>query len=384
MANQAHMNSTYLDYASTTPVHPEVLEAMIPYFSEQFGNANSGHSYGLEAKKALDRSRATVAEILNCEPGEVIFTSGGTQSNNLAIFGLAKAHQEKGKNILSSTIEHSSVHTPLQVLQEEGYTTTWISPKPDGLLEISAIEKAITPTTTFASFIYANNEIGVVQNIPEIAELLKEKGIIFHSDACQAAGHEEIDTKKLGLDLMTLNGSKVYGPKGVGLLYVKKGIAIKPLIYGGGQEFGIHSGTTNTPGIVGLAKALEIATTRREAESARLKALRDYMINEFFAHIPGSKLNGHPVSRLANNVNIMLPHLNAREMILHLDNAGICISSGSACATGQETPSHVLKAIGLTDDEAKSTLRITLGSRTTPEQIQKALDTIIKISKKIK
>lgn len=374
----------YLDHASTTPVHPDVLTDMLPYFTEQFGNANSGHSYGLEAKKALDRSRATVAEILNCEPSEVIFTSGGTESNNLAIFGLARANKSQGTNILASTIEHSSVRIPLQVLEEEGFTTTWIGPKYDGLLEISKIEKAIKPTTTFASFIYANNEIGVVQNIPEIAELLKNKGVIFHSDACQAAGYEEIDIKKLGLDLMTLNGSKVYGPKGVGLLYIKKGTAIKPLIYGGGQEFGIRSGTTNVAGIVGLAKALELATKNKQEESARLKALRDYMIAELTQNIPSSKLNGHPTSRLPNNINITLPNLNSREMLLHLDTKGICISSGSACSTGQETPSHMLKAIGLTDDEAKTTLRITLGSHTTPEHIQKTLDTIIEIAKKLK
>lgn len=370
----------YLDYAATTPVIPEVLEAMIPYFSGQFGNANSSHTYGLEAKKALDKARSTIAQLLNCAPSEIIFTSGGTESNNMAIFGLAQANKNKGNHIVSSQIEHSSIKVPLEILNQEGFQVSFIKPKTNGILDTSVIEKALTKGTIFASFIHSNNEIGTIQDIPEIAKILRANKVISHTDACQAAGYEEIDTKKLGIDLMTLNGSKIYGPKGVGLLYVKKGTPIKPLIYGGGQEFNLRSGTSNLPGIVGLAKALEIATTRRAAESSRLNQLRDYTITELTKNIPNSKLNGHPTSRLPNNISIVLPGLSAREMILHLDAQGICISSGSACDTGKEAPSHVLKAINLSNEEAKNTIRITLGNETTKQHLDTAIQAIIHIS----
>lgn len=373
----------YLDYAATTPVIPEVLQAMTPYFSDQFGNPNSSHTYGLEAKKALDKARSTIAQILNCEPSEIIFTSGGTESNNLAIFGLAKANKEKGHHIVSSQIEHSSIKAPLEILAKEDFNVSWVTPQKDGILEVSTIESKLTPLTTFASFIYANNEIGTIQNIPEISALLNSRGIIFHTDACQAAGAEIIDTKKLGVDLLTLNGSKIYGPKGVGLLYIKKGTPLTPLIYGGPQEFNLRSGTSNLPGIIGLAKALEIAEAKRATAKPRITTLRDYLITQLTTHAPGSKLNGHTLQRLPNNINITLPGLNAREMILHLDTQGICISAGSACETGKEEPSHVLKAIGLSDEEAKNTIRITLGNETTKEQLSITIQAIIKISAKL-
>lgn len=374
--------SIYLDYAATTPVIPEVLEAMLPYFSEQFGNPNSSHTQGLNAKKALDKARSTIASILNCEPAEIIFTGGGTESNNLAIFGTTKANRSTNKHILTSNIEHSSVDAPLDTLKNEAEITK-IPVQNDGILAIEEIEKNIQPNTVFASFIYANNEIGVVQNIPEISKLLKSRKIVFHTDACQAAGYEEVDTKKLGVDLMTLNAGKIYGPKGVGLLYIKAGTPIAPLIYGGGQEFGIRSGTPNIPGIVGLAKALEIATTNRSKETTRLSALRDHFISELTTHIPGSKLNGHKQLRLANNISITIPGIPAREMVLHLDTHSIAISSGSACSTGKQTPSHVLKALGLSDEKALSTLRITMGHDTTKEDLSRTLDVIINITKQL-
>jgi cysteine desulfurase len=357
----------YFDHASTTAILPEVLEAMLPYFSDNFGNPSSRHSEGVEARKAVDQARKIIAEILNCKPREIVFTSGGTEANNLAILGVNKA--TKAQHLITSNIEHSSVHECCEELKKEGTNITQLKIDQEGLLTPQQLEEAITPETKLCSIIYANNEIGTVQNIAELGQICQEHKILFHSDACQAAGACSLDTQDLNLDLMTLNAGKIYGPKGVGLLFVKEGTPIKPIILGGNQEQGLRSGTLNVPAIVGLARALEIAQTNRQTESQRLSQLRDQAIEKLQASIPSLKLNGHPSQRLPNNINITIPRIDADNLILLLDQEGIAISAGSACDSDSTKASRVLTALGLTEDQCNSSIRITLGKTTSEEDI---------------
>ncbi len=377
----------YLDHASTTYLIPEVERAMKPYWRKIHGNPSSLHKFGRQAKMAVDEARQRVARILNCSVLEVIFTGSGTESDNMAILGAARAfraaHPSLGNpHIVASRIEHHAVLDSCRQLEKEGFAATYLPVGKDGLLDAETVEKALRPETVLVSVMYANNEIGTIQPVAEIAEIVgkfraKNKSAypLFHTDACQAPGALDIDVKKLGVDLMTVNGSKIYGPKGAGVLYKKSEIKIQPLIFGGGQEMGYRSGTENVANIVGMARALELAEKSRESESRRLSGIRDYFIKELLRRIPKTRLNGHPARRLPNNVNVSVLDIEGEAVILHLDELGIYASTGSACTSGSLEPSHVILALGLGYEYAHGSLRFTLGKRNTKKEV----DCVLKI-----
>lgn len=372
------MNETYLDHAATTYLDPRVKEEMDKYFLEEFGNPGALHSFGLRAKNALDNSREKIAEILNCKSSEIIFTSGGTESINLAIKGIARAN--KGKHIITTKAEHHAIlHTCEYLEKEEGFEITYLNVDKYGRVKKEDIEKAIRPNTILITIVYANNEIGTINQISEIGKFLKEKypKIYFHTDACQA-GLLDLNVKNLNVDLLTLNGSKIYGPKGTGILYLKQGIKIKPIIHGGGQENKLRSGTENIPGIVGFAKALDLIQKEKNQESERLTKLRDKLINGILK-IPKSFLNGHPTERLPNNANITILDIEGESIILMLNEKGICVSTGSACTSYLLDPSHVLLALGLPKEAAHGSIRLSLGKRTTEKDIDKVLEVLPEI-----
>jgi len=367
----------YFDHASTTYVDERVKEAMDKYFSDEYGNPGSFNTVGLRAKNAMDESREKISKILNCTPQEVIFTGSGTESINLAIKGFAKANKNKGNHIITQKTEHEAVLETCNYLEkEEGFKVTYLDVDEYGLIIPDELEKAITNETILVSIMYANNEIGTVQNIKEISEICRKHKVKFHTDACQAAGYLDIDVQNLGIDLMSINGSKLYGPKGIGLLYARRGIMLKPIIHGGGQEFGLRSGTENVPYIVGMAKALEIAQREKDAEVTRLTNLRDYLINNIIDNIPKTFLNGHPSNRLPNNVNITFLDVEGEAIMLMMNEYGICASSGSACTSKSLDPSHVILGIGLPYEAAHGSIRFTLGKRTTKEGIDKLLNVL--------
>lgn len=373
------MKRIYLDYAATTPVDPEVAKAMIPFLREKYGNPSSMHSMGLEAKQAVDEARESIAHFLNCDISEIIFTGNGTESNNIAILGTARANKNKGTHLITSKIEHKSVLNTFKHLEKEGFSVTYIDVDKEGVIDIDKFKSAITPETILTSIHYANNEIGTIQLIKEICEICKDQNVLFHTDACQAAGTLSIDVQDIKLDLMTLNASKVYGPKGIGALFIKEGTHIEPITFGGGQENNLKSGTHNTPGIIGFAKALELAEKTKDEENKRLTSLRDTLIKKTLEAFPSAKLNGHPSQRLPNNINISFPKIEGKELLLHLDNEGIMVSTGSACESEKESISHVLKAIGLNEEEASGSIRISLGKYTTEEDIDYTLEKLIEI-----
>lgn len=373
----------YLDHASTTYVDPRVMAAMLPYFSEKYGNPSSLHQKGIEAKIAVDSARETVAKILNCKPREIIFCGSATEANNLAIFGTAKAYKNKGNHVITSKIEHSSVRAPFEQLEKCGFKVTFLDTDKYGIVEPKILQQAITKETILVSIIYGNNEIGTIEPIAQLADICRKNDIPFHTDAAQS-GYENLNVEELKVDLMTLNGSKMYGPKGVGVLYKKDNINLEPIIYGGGHENQLRAGTLNVPLIIGFAKALELAQNEAIEESKRLTALREKLIRGLLKKIPQSKLNGHPTQRLANNVNIVIPEINAQELLLHLDEAGIFVSSGSACKTGIEKPSQILLAIGLPAHHVHSSLRMTLGKKTVEKDIQYVIEVLPKIVEKIR
>ena len=362
----------YLDHAATTHVLPEVLEKMTPYFTEKYGNPSSLYSIGQEAKHAVDEARKQVAAALNCEPKEVVFTGSGTESDNLAIFGIVEAYKDKGKHIITSAIEHHAVLYPFQKLEKMGYEVTYIDVDKDGIIDPAQVEKAIRDDTIFMSIMYANNEVGVIEPIEEIGKIARSKGVIFHTDACQAAGYLNINVQDLNVDLLTINGGKIYGPKGVGALYMKNGLNIAPQTLGGGQEYELRAGTENVAAIVGMGEALTLAVRYRDEEFKKQTELRDYLI-ENILKIPDSKLNGHPTKRLPNNTNFCFYGIEGESILLRLDQLGICGSSGSACTSGSLEPSHVLQALKIPKEEAHGSLRLTLGKKTTKEE----LDTVI-------
>ncbi|MDO8435308.1 MAG: cysteine desulfurase family protein [bacterium] len=386
--------SIYLDHAAATPVRPEVLEAMLPYFTEKFGNPSAMYAAGREARIAVDDARAQIAAILGCADSEIIFTGSGTESDNLALFGAMRALSSlrgarKGDvaipasqgHLIVSAIEHHAVLEPACALEKEGFEVTYLPVDRDGFISLDELHEALRDDTTLVSIMYANNEIGTIQDIPAIAAVLKERKqkIYFHTDACQASGYLDLDVKKLGVDLMTLNASKIYGPKGIGVLYVRRGTPLQPLIVGGGQEGGMRSGTENVPAIVGMAKALELAQKEREQESARLTKLRDEFIEAILKAIPGATLNGLPTKRLPNNINITIPGVESEVLLMRLDEADISASTGSACAAGAIEPSHVLLALGLSKQETKSSVRFTLGRETMKADLSGMVETLSRI-----
>ena len=364
------MKKVYMDYGAGTPVDPRVLEVMMPYFTRSFGNPSSVYSMGQEAKKAVEESRKSVADLAGAEiKEEIIFTSGATESNNLAIKGVAHRNRNRGDHIITTTIEHMSVINTFKSLQKEGFKTTYVPVDRYGIIDVKALKNAITDKTILISVMYANGEIGTVEPIKEIGEIAHEKNIYFHVDAVAAAGQVPIDVKNEHIDLLSLSSNDLYGPKGVGALYIKTGTKIQPIIHGGGQERGLRSGTENVPAIVGMGKAAEIAKKEMKSEGVRLSGLRDRLIEGVLNGIPHSFLNGHSTKRLPNNANLRFSYIEGESLILSLDMEGVSTSSGSACTSKTLEPSHVLLAIGLAHEEAHGSLLFTLGRWTTKEEI---------------
>ena len=370
------MKQIYLDNASTTPVRPEVLEAMLPYFSEDFGNPSSLYPAGQRASDAVAAARATLAGLIGAKPAEVYFTSGGSEADNWALKGFARANVSRGRHLITSAIEHHAVLHTCQALEKEGFEVTYLPVDGDGLVDPAAFEAAIRPDTILASIMFANNEIGTIEPIAELAAIAHAHDVVFHTDAVQAFGHEDIDVRALGIDLLSASAHKLNGPKGVGMLYARKGLRLANLIDGGQQERGRRATTENVPGIVGFAKAAELACAEAADERARQTALRDHAIGRILAEIPHARLNGSATSRLSNNVNFSFEFIEGEGMLLQLAARGICVSSGSACTSGSLDPSHVLLAIGLPHEIAHGSLRMTLGRETTREDVDFAIDAL--------
>lgn len=368
----------YLDHAAATPLDPRVLKAMLPYLKGKFANPSSVYQFALQNRQAIDAARKSVATVLHCDPHEIYFTSGGTESNNWAIFGGVTAQIPVGSTIITAVAEHDSVLKPFEELERRGWPVTFLNIDAQGHINNEELVKSLKPDTVFVSIAYANNEIGTIENIAAIATLVKKHSpkAFFHTDACQAAGALPLSVRELGIDLMTLNGGKIYGPKGSGILYIRDGIKIMPLLYGGGQEHRQRAGTENIAAIVGFAEALKIAEQLRVKESARLMRLRDKLIAGLQQAIPGATLNGEPERRLPNNINMSFPGIDAESLLLRLDMAGICASAGSACTSGALEPSHVLLALGVEKNLAGSSIRMTLGRENTEKDIQKLLKII--------
>ena len=382
--------TVYLDHAGATPLDTKVLEAMVPYFSKHFGNPSSLHSVGQEARYALDEARERVAGVLACRPREVVFTSGGTESDNAAIHGVATALQEMGNHIVTSSVEHHAVLHACQHLESQGFEVTYLPVDADGVVQPEAVYNAINERTTLVTIMYGNNEIGTINPISEISKSIKKRAeelsrtIVFHTDAVQAAGYLDLNVAKLGVDLLSLSGHKFHGPKGTGVLYIKRGIAYLPLSHGGGQERERRSGTENIPGIIGLSLALEAANASREANSEHCAALRDRIIEAVLEQIPGSRLNGHPTQRLPNNANFSFMGVEGEPILLGLDMAGIAASSGSACSSGSLEPSHVLLALGQSAEVARGSLRLTLGRDNTEEEVEYLLEVLVDLVQRLR
>ena len=382
--------TVYLDHAGTTPLDSKVLEAMVPYFTQHFGNPSSLHSVGQEARYALDEARERVAGVLNCRPREIVFTAGGTESDNAAIHGVATALHETGNHIVTSSVEHHAVLHACQYLESQGFEVTYLSVDADGMVQPEAVYNAINERTTLVSIMYGNNEIGTINPISEIAKSVKKRGeelsrtIVFHTDAVQAAGYLSLDVAELGVDLLSLSGHKFHGPKGTGVLYMKRGSPYLPLIHGGGQERDRRSGTENIPGIIGLSLALEAADTVREETSQRCATLRDRIIDSVLQQIPGSRLNGHATQRLPNNANFSFTGVEGEPILLGLDMARIAASSGSACSSGSLEPSHVLLALGQSAEIARGSLRLTLGRDNTEDEVEYLLGVLVDLVQRLR
>jgi cysteine desulfurase len=380
----------YLDFAATTPVDAEVVKAMAPFWSKYFGNPSSLYKQGREAREAIEESRKTIAHIIGARPQEIIFTAGGTESCNLAVFGVARNNKnslKKKYHLITSSIEHYCVLNSFQALIGEGYKTSIINVDDRGFVKLNKLKAAVKPETLLISIMLANNEIGTIEPVMEIGKWLKninaereQKGltkILLHTDACQAAGFLDLNVGALGVDLMSVNGSKIYGPKQTGFLFVRNGLNLKPMVYGGGQERGLRSGTENVPGIVGLAKAMEIAAAGTKLGNLEIGKLQKYFISKLIK-IPGVKLNGPEADgqkRLVNNINITVQGVEGEALMLYLDSYGIAVSTGSACSTGSSDPSHVLLAIGCSENDSRGSIRLTLGKTTTKSE----LDYVLKI-----
>ena len=366
----------YLDYAATTPTHPEVVQAMLPYFTENFGNPSSVHSLGQEARQAVEEAREKVAHLIGARPQEIFFTSGGTEANNLAIKGVALANRNRGNHIITTPIEHHSVLETCKFLEESGFEITYLPVDGQGLVDPGNVRKALTPKTMLISIMLANNEVGTIEPLAEIGKIAREAEVYFHTDAVQAVGHIPVDVEELGVDLLSASAHKLYGPKGIGALYIRKGTRLVPLAHGGEQESGHRAGTENVPGIVGFGKAAEIAEGEMEEEAKRLASLRDRLITGVLSSVERAWLNGHPIQRLPNNANLSFEFIEGESLMLSLDLEGICVSTGSACSSTSLAPSHVLLAMGLPPEKALSSLRITLGRWTTEEDIEQVLEAL--------
>jgi len=374
----------YMDHAATTPVDPEVVEAIVPYFTEIYGNASSLHSFGREAHNAMEEARSRVAQLINAHPEEIIFTAGGTESDNIAIKGVAYANRSRGDHIITSTIEHPAVLETCRSLEKQGFKVSYIPVNKNGLIELESLQKAVTERTILITIMHANNETGTIEPIEEIAEIAGTKNIILHSDAVQSAGKIPIDVKEIGIDLLSISAHKIYGPKGIGALYIRKGTRLEPIIHGGGHERGLRSSTENIPGIVGLGKAAELAERRMSEDTLHLTNLRDQLIRSTLGDVEESYLNGHPTKRLPNNAHFRFTGIEGEALILNLDEKGIAASTGSACSSKKLLPSHVLMAIGLDEVQAHGSLRLTLGRENTKEDIEYVLQVVPETVKKLR
>ncbi len=366
----------YLDNAATTKVAPEVYEALKPYFEEYYGNAASIYRFAGESRKAVEHAREVVANFIGANINEIYFTGGGSESDNWALIGTAFSLKDKGNHIITTKIEHHAILHTCDFLEKQGYEITYLDVDDKGVVDIQQLKDAIRPTTILVSVMFANNEIGTIEPIKEIGAITKEKGIYFHTDAVQAYGHVRINVDELGIDMLSASGHKINGPKGVGIMYIRNSVKIGSFIHGGAQERGRRAGTHNTPGIVGFAKATEIADAKLESRKVYEEELRDYLINRILSEVPYTKLNGHETVRLSNNANFSFRFIEGESLLIMLDQRGICGSSGSACTSGSLDPSHVLLAIGLPHEIAHGSLRLTLSDETTKDDIDKTIDAI--------
>ena len=372
------MRRIYLDYSATTPLDPRVLDAMKPFFSKNFGNTMSLHSFGREAKYGLEKSRAILANFINARHDEIVFTGSATESINSVLKGIAFANKDKGKHIITSSIEHHAVLESCKWLEKQGFEITYLPVDKYGLIDVKQLEDSIRKDTILVSIMHANNEIGTIEPIEEIGKICREKGVLFHSDVVQSFGKIPIDVNKINIDLLSISAHKFYGPKGVGATFIRKGTSIEPLLHGGGHEFGLRSSTENVPGIVGMAKAVELRKKEMKPEEKKLQQLRDYLIKNVLK-IENSRLNGHPVKRLANNANFSFDFIEGEALIMQLDSYGIAASTGSACSSATLEPSHVLTAIGLKHEQAHGSLRLSLGKYTKKSDITYTIKVLPKV-----
>ncbi len=364
----------YLDNAATTKTKPEVVEAMLPYFTEKFGNPSSVYGFASQNKEAVTEAREQIAKALNAPTQDIYFTAGGSEADNWALKATMEAYKEKGNHLITTKIEHHAILHTCEYLEKNGYEVTYIDVDENGVVKLDQLEKAIRPTTVLISVMYANNEIGTLQPIKEIGQIAKNHGVLFHTDAVQAFGQLSIDVQAENIDMLSASGHKLNGPKGIGFLYIKKGLKLRSLIHGGGQERKRRAGTENVPGIVGFGKAVELAAAGMEEKIRKETELRDYMIERVLKEIPYVRLNGHRTLRLPNNANFSFQFVEGESLLIMLDMKGICASSGSACTSGSLDPSHVLLAIGLPHEIAHGSLRLTLSEETTKEEIDFTID----------
>jgi len=378
------MRRIYLDYAATTPTHPEVVKAMLPYFTEAFGNPSSVYTCGQEAKGAIEEARTNVANFIGAKDEEIVFTSGGTEADNFALKGVAYANKSKGNHIITTTIEHHAVLETCHFLETTGFRVTFLPVDEYGMVDPDEVRRAITNKTVLISVMHANNEIGTIQPLVEIAKIARETGVYFHTDAVQTVGHIPINVDELGVDMLSMSAHKLYGPKGVGAIYIRKGTKLVSFMHGGEQERGRRASTQNVPGIVGLRKAVDIARKEMNEEAEQVRYLRDKLIDGLLTQIEHTCLNGHPTKRLPNNVNVSISFAEGESMCLNLDLEGICVSTGSACTSSITEPSHVLLALGLHPLQAHSSLRLSLGKWTTDEEIDRVMEVLPRIIAKLR
>ena len=374
----------YMDNAATTKLSPDVLNAMMPYLTDIYGNASSVHAFGREAREGVEHARNQVAAAINASPDEIFFTAGGTESDNMAIKGVAHKYAKKGKHIITTAIEHHAVLHTCEALEKEGYEVTYLPVDEDGLISVEQVKAAMRDDTLLVTVMFANNEVGTIEPIAEIGALCRERNVLFHTDAVQAVCHIPIDVRAMNIDLMSISAHKFHGPKGIGALYCRKGIVLEPVIVGGAQERKRRAGTENVAGIVGLGAAIERAHKNMSADMVRVSALRDKLISGILKNIPHVKLNGHPTQRLPQNVNFSIRYIEGESILLMLDINGIAASSGSACTSGSLDPSHVLLAMGIPHEIAHGSLRLTLSDMTTDEEVDYVLETLTKTVKRLR
>lgn len=374
----------YLDNAATTQVLPEVLQEMLPYFTEDFGNPSAVYTFASGAKGAVDKAREQVAKLIGAKPEEIYFTAGGSESDNWALKAAAEAYKEKGRHIITTAIEHHAILHTCQWLEQQGFEVTYLPVDEKGVVSPQEVEKAIRPDTILISVMAANNEIGTIEPLKEIGVIAEEHGILFHTDAVQAFGHIPLDVEALNIDMLSASGHKIHGPKGVGILYIRKGVKIRSFVHGGAQERKRRAGTHNVPGIVGMGKAAELAGTHMQENNEKIVALRNHLIDRVLKEIPYTRLNGHEINRLPNNANFCFRFIEGESMLILLDQKGICGSSGSACTSGSLDPSHVLLAIGLPHEIAHGSLRLTLSEKNTLEEIDYTVDQLKAIIERLR